>query len=145
MQWTAIERMAMDGELLFGYGYNGFAEGKVYFYRADWGGKWAVAKMMDVGFVALFAESGLVGFLAYIGLLGYILVVSIRKRNKSRGFNFYKMSIFMVIALIALNVMAVLMFDQIAWVYFALFYAYDKLEKEDKLVEAEKTEKKWAF
>ena len=145
MQWTAVKRMAMDGDLLLGYGYNGFAEGKAYFFRADWDSKWYVAKMMDVGFVALFVESGLVGFLAYIGLLGYIAVVSFKKRKSVEGFNFYKMSIFVVMSLVALNIMAAMMFDQIVWIYFALFYAYDKLHKEGKLKSESEPVAKWSF
>ena len=145
MQWTAVKRMAMDGNLLLGYGYNGFSEGKVYFFRADWGNKWYVAKMMDVGFVALFCESGLIGFLAYIALLGYVVVVSLRKRKTIDGFNFYKISIFAVISLIALNIMASMMFDQIVWIFFALFYAYDKLQKEGKLTGEREPAQKWTF
>lgn len=146
LQWSAVKYMAKEGTLLFGYGYNGFLEGKAHYYHyAYWGDNWSVAKTLDVGFVALIIESGLVGLLAYIGLLGYILIVSIRKRKSSDGFNFYKLSIFVVIAFVAINIMAVLMFDQIVWLYFALFYAYDKLHREGKMQLQEQPFEKWSF
>lgn len=129
VQWTAVEYMIKDGQLLFGYGYNAFPAGRLHYFYDRWGAKWEVATTLDVGLVALITESGLIGAVSFLALLGYMLVISLWKRGKKGAFNFYNLTIYMIPLFLLLNYLASFMFDDAVWLFIALFYAYHGLQR----------------
>lgn len=126
-QWSALERMVEDGYLLFGYGYNAFVDGKV-FYRPNTDSAWRKAHAVDVGLVTLGTECGLIGFLSMFALLGYMFVVSWLRRTRSKEFDYYKMMLYFIPLYLILNIASSFLHKPIIWMVFALFYAYHKLE-----------------
>lgn len=128
-QWTAVEHMINKGELLFGFGYNCFPEGKLRFRFDRWvEGYWVKATTLDVGFVALITESGLIGTLATLGLLAYIAVLAWRKRKAEEGFNFFQLTLYILLLYLLVNYLAAFLNDGIVWLFFGLFFARHKLE-----------------
>jgi hypothetical protein len=140
VQWTAVEYMIQDGQLLFGYGYNAFPAGRLHYFYDRWGAKWEVATTLDVGLVALITEGGLIGAVSFLALLGYMLIVSLRKRGKQGQFNFYNLTIYMIPLFLLLNYLASFMFDDAVWVYIALFYAYNALHSKAEPAAGEQNE-----
>lgn len=134
-QWTAIEYMAKEGELLFGYGYNALPRGKIHFFFDKWAAKWQPTTFLDVGFVALMAESGIVGAVAYIGLLLYMLVAAFMKRSplKAQKLDFHYLVIFMIPLYFLLNYLASFLHAQIVWIFIGLFFVHKKLEEKEAL------------
>lgn len=132
-QWTAVQYMKQEGTLLFGYGYNALLHGRIHFFFDRWAGKWEPTTFLDVGIVAVIAESGLIGLLSYLGLLAYLAVVSFRKRSKSDKFDFYRLILLMIPLYLLLNILAAFPNPSVVWLLFALFYAYKKLGKKESL------------
>lgn len=128
-QWTAVRYMAEEGELLFGYGYNAFFRGKLHYFYDRWGARWDVATTLDVGLVALITECGLVGSLSFLALLGYIFVYAFRRRGAKDPLSFYAMTAYMIPLYLLLNFLAAFLNPGVVWMYFGLFYAYRKLDK----------------
>lgn len=130
-QWSVVRYMMMDGNLLFGYGYNALPEGKIHYDvspNADLGW-WSQMNTVDVGLVGVIVESGIVGLLATLCLFAYIFIQSLRKWKRGLVFDFYKMAVFMVPLLLLLNFMASFMHDHVVWMFIALYYAYEHLEE----------------
>ena len=128
-QWTAVEYMAQEGQLLFGYGYNALLRGRIYFYFDRWAAQWQPTTFLDVGLVALIAESGLIGMISLFGLLGYLVVCAFRKIIKQKGeFNFYHLILFVVPLYLLLNILASFLYASVLWIIIGLFYAHKKLE-----------------
>lgn len=121
-QWTAVEYMLMDGQALFGYGYNALPEGRIHFFFDRWEAKWVPTTFLDVGLVALLMEGGFVGAISFMGLLGYMLVMALRKRNRDGQMDFCWLTIFMIPLFLLLNFLASFMFASVVWLYIALFY-----------------------
>ncbi len=90
---------------------------------------------LDVGLVALIAESGLLGAIAYLGLLGFLLIIAfIKKRpQKERQLDFHWLTIFMVALYILLNYLAAFLFAHVVWMFIGLFYAYKGLDEKERL------------
>jgi len=126
-QWTAVEYMLMDGQALFGYGYNALPEGRIHFFFDRWEAKWVPTTFLDVGLVALLMEGGFVGALSFLGLLGYMLVVALRKRSRDGQMDFCWLTIFMIPLFLLLNFLASFMFASVVWLYIALFYTHTQL------------------
>ena len=127
-QWSAVKYLLQDGHFLLGYGYNALSQGQLHFSHTAWGEGWAVATFLDVGLVGLFGEAGLLGFLSYMGFIGYIFIQSLRKRNRSGVFDFYKMIAFTVLLYLLLNIFASFANSIINWLIFGLFFAYQNLD-----------------
>lgn len=145
-QWSAVKYMIQDGSFLMGYGYNSFRQGQIYFTHKNWGSEYVVAPVLDVGLVSIFTESGLVGMLSYLGLLGYMLVQSIRKRDRTGAFDFYKVMIFVIPLYLLLNFLSAFVNVTLAWLVFGLFHAYERLDEKGILGETPAPpEKKWQF
>lgn len=132
VQWSAVKYMIDEGHLLFGYGYNALPEGKLHFYYDKWSDYWTQTYSLDVGLIALVAESGLVGALTFMCLLGYILIESFRK-TKKEVLDFYQLTIFIIPLYLLLNFLAAFLNMTLVWLFFGLFYAYRKLDKENLL------------
>jgi len=132
-QWSAVEYMADEGTLWLGYGYNALLRGKIHFFYASWGNQWTVTSFLDVGLVALIAETGLIGAISYLALLAYILVYAFLKKGslKDRKLDFYWLVIFMIPLYLLLNYLAAFLNAHIIWVFIGLFYAYKKLDKKE--------------
>ncbi len=128
-QWTAVQYMAEEGELLFGYGYNAFFRGKLHYFYDRWGARWDVAGTLDVGLVALITECGLVGTLSFLALLGYLFVYAFRRRGAKEPLSFYAMTAYIIPLYLLLNFLAAFLNPGVVWMYFGLFYAYRKLDK----------------
>ncbi len=128
-QWTAVQYMAEEGELLFGYGYNAFFRGKLHYFYDRWGARWDVAGTLDVGLVALITECGFVGTLSFLALLGYVFVYAFRRRGAKEPLSFYAMTAYMIPLYLLLNFLAAFLNPGVVWMYFGLFYAYRKLDK----------------
>ena len=142
-QWSAVRRMLEDGHFLLGYGYNALAQGQLHFSHVNWGEGWSVAKILDVGFVALFGEGGLLSVLTYVGFLAYLCIQALRKRSRTGAFDYYKMIIFTVLLYVLLNIFAAFANAILNWLVFGLFFAYEKLDKEGLIpdLSAEETPK----
>lgn len=130
-QWTAVQHMAENGNLAFGLGYNALPEGRIHFFFDRWGAKWEPTDFLDVGLVALIAESGLIGGISYLALLGYMLVYSFLKRDKSNPLDFYRIVIYTIPLLLLLNFLAAFMFEDLVWLLTAMFYGYRRLKDHD--------------
>ena len=129
-QWTAVQYMTQEGQLLFGYGYNALIRGKIHSFFDRWAAQWQPTTFLDVGLVALLTESGLIGALSLMGLLGYMLVQAFRKRSKEEKFDFYRLTLLMLPLYLLLNYLAAFLNGGIVWLFFALFYAYENLDKQ---------------
>lgn len=129
-QWSAVRYMIGEGKLLVGYGYNAFPEGKLHFYFDRWLGEWEVAKMLDVGLVALMTEFGLLGTLTHAGLLVYIAIYCWLHRRKDGAFGFYRMTLYSLPLYLLLNFLASFLYAELIWLLWGLFYAYSRLDKE---------------
>ena len=129
-QWTAIEYMRQEGELLFGYGYNALPRGKIHFFFDRWAAKWQPTTFLDVGFVAMLTESGLVGTLAYLCLFANLFVYAFRKKSslKKRELDFFWLTFFMIPLYMCLNYLASFPNAQAVWLFISMFYAYQKLD-----------------
>ena len=127
-QWTALEYMAQEGQLLFGYGYNALPKGRIHFFFDRWAAKWQPTTFLDVGLVALFTESGLIGGISYLGLLGYMLVVAFRKKSREEKFSFNHLVLYMIPLYLLLNYLSSFLFAQAVWLFVAMFYIYQKPE-----------------
>lgn len=138
VQWSAVEYMIQEGHLLFGYGYNALPEGKLHFYYDKWNNDWTQTDSLDVGLIALITESGLIGFLASMGLLAYMLIESFLKKKK-QVLDFFQLTIFMIPLYLLLNFLAAFMNMELVWLFFGLYYAYRKLDKEHLLQIPEQT------
>ena len=130
VQWTAVDYMISEGKLLLGYGYNAFPEGKLHFYFDRWLGEWEVAKMLDVGLVALMTEFGLLGTLTHACLLVYIAIYCWLHRRKDGAFGFYRMTLYSLPLYLLLNFLASFLYAELIWLLWGLFYAYSRLDKE---------------
>lgn len=127
-QWTAIEYMTQEGQLLFGYGYNALIRGKIHFFFDRWAAKWQPTTFLDVGLVALLTESGLIGALAHMTLLGYMLAVAVRRKKKLGSLDFYELTIYAIPLYLLLNILAAFMQATLIWLFIGLFYAYKRLD-----------------
>lgn len=125
-QWTAVQYMTQEGELLFGYGYNALPRGRIHFFYDRWGATWTQVNYLDVGLVALLAESGLIGAVSYLGLLSYLLVEAFRKRNRKEKFDYNSLTLFMIPLYLLLNILAAFLHAGVVWLFIGLFYAYQK-------------------
>lgn len=128
-QWTALQYMAKEGTLLFGYGYNALPRGKIHFFFDRWAAQWQPTTFLDVGLVALVAESGLIGAVSYLALLAYMAIHSLLQLRRKKGFNFYALTLFMIPLYLLLNILAAFLFQSIVWIFFGLFYTYKELDK----------------
>lgn len=134
VEWTSVDYMIDEGQLMFGYGYNAYLRGKLHYYYPQFGG-WISANTLDVGLLSMVTESGLIGSLAMFGLLGFMLWESFRRRNRSRKFDYYKVIIYMIPLYLLLNFLAAFLQTGTMWLIFALFYAYRNLDKSGALGE----------
>lgn len=130
-QWTAVQYMAMEGQLLFGYGYNALIHGRIHFFFDRWAAKWEPTTFLDVGLVALIAESGLIGAISYMALLGYLLVCAFLRKSREDKFDFYRLIILMIPLYLLLNYLASFPNASVVWLFIGLFYAYQKLDKKE--------------
>ncbi len=128
MQWSAVEYMAKEGQLLFGYGYDAYNNGKLH-YKVEYAGEsvWIEAHAIDVGLVSLFTESGLIGFLTLLTLLSYMLIVSLVRRSKGPEFDFCKLTLLLIPLYLMINYASSFLNKPIIWLLFALFYAHQKV------------------
>lgn len=127
VQWTAVQYMFENGGFWFGFGYNAFIRNMLHFFYQQFG-RWTVAQTMDVGFVAVFGETGMFGFINYLCMLSGIMIYSFRRRGQRKSFNFYKTSVYAVVLYVLLNVASAFVAANAFWLFIALFFAYQKLE-----------------
>lgn len=129
-QWTAVEYMIMDGEALFGYGYNAFPEGRIRVFYDRWLAQWEVATFLDVGLVALITESGFIGTISYLGLLAFIWLKAFQRRTKTAEFDFCKVTLYMIPLYFLLNFLASFLHANAVWLVWGMAYAHTRLQKE---------------
>lgn len=146
-QWTAIEYMTQEGELLFGYGYNALPRGKIHFFFDIWAAEWQPTGFLDVGFVALLTETGLIGTLAYLSLLAYIFMYAFIKKQslKKQTLDFFWVVVFMIPLYLLLNYLASFPHAQIVWIFIGLFFVHQKLDDQKKTEEHPRNSKHWLF
>lgn len=132
-QWTAVQYMAQEGQLLFGYGYNALIRGKIHFYFDRWAAQWQPTTFLDVGLVALLTESGLIGAITHLGLLVYMAVQAFRKRRREEKFDYYRLVLFMLPLYLLLNYLAAFLNHSVLWLFIALFYSCMQLDSQEKL------------
>lgn len=132
-QWTAVQYMTQEGQLLFGYGYNALLRGKIHFFFDRWAAQWQPTTFLDVGLVALLTESGLIGAISYLGLLSYMLVYAfIKKRSLKDGkLDFSWLALFIIPLYLLLNYLAAFLHAQIVWIFIGLFFVHQKLDDQE--------------
>ena len=137
-QWTALAYMKAEGTLLFGNGYNALLRGRIHFYFNRWSAQWKPTTFLDVGLVALFAETGIVGAVAHFGLLLYMLVYAFikKRRYKDKELDFFWITLFIIPLYLLLNYLAAFLHASIFWIFVSLFYAYKKLDAQEKAAAA---------
>ena len=133
-QWTAITYMIQEDRGLFGYGYNGYVNGRIHYLYNKWTTQWMVAPTLDVGWVASATECGLIGMTSHILLVGYLFVRSLRKRSRGGQFTFHNMFCYLAVLYVLLNILASFLHDSVVWQMIGLFFAYEKLERKGLLV-----------
>lgn len=143
VEWTAVTYMLEEGHGLFGYGYNAFINGKLHYFYPQFG-HWTVAKVLDVGLLAIITESGIIGLLTHIAFLGYLFVVALRKRGPNGTFRYNKLILYLIVQYFLLNFMAA--FTGSFWLMIGLFYASMQLDEKGLLEETQSANhKKWMF
>lgn len=130
-QWTAVQYMMEEGDLLFGYGYNALIHGRIHFFFDRWTAKWQPTTFLDVGLVSILTESGLIGFLAQMALLGFIFVYSLLKKSKEDKFDFYHLILLIIPLYLLLNYLASFPNPSIIWILISLFYAYKNMASQN--------------
>ncbi len=132
MQWSAIYYMAKEGLLLFGYGYNAFLRGRLYYYFIQFEA-WVKAPAVDTGFVAIATQGGVISLFNNLLLWTGIVVSSIRNRDRRhKAFDIYKLTIYIAFMYIIINVASAFANTELIWLYLAIFFSYRKLKYEDK-------------
>lgn len=131
-QWSALEYMALNGNLLLGYGYKAYTRGLIHFQYVYYGGQhvWDVAQALDVGFVRIAAERGIIGLSAHLCLLCKIIIICIRKRKydyNRKKLSYYHFMVSVVVLYILNNVLTAYADTNLIWIFFGIFFAYDNL------------------
>lgn len=124
MQWSAIDRIVDDGDALFGYGYNFLQNGKLHFYLYE---QWEQVNFIDVGMVALVAESGFVGAAAMAVFIACMFLQAFKMKTKTAEFDFHKLVLLTIPMLLMLNYVSVFFADNTVWLFYALIGANEKL------------------
>lgn len=132
-QWTAVQYMTEEGQLLFGYGYNALIHRRIHFFFDRWAAKWEPTTFLDVGLVAMITEGGLVSMIAYLGLLGYLFVCAFQKRSQKDRFDFHRLVLLMIPLYLLLNFLASFHNASVVWLLLGLFYAHKKLDEQEHL------------
>lgn len=130
-QWSAVTYMIRQGKLLFGYGYNALAAGRLHFFYDRWGAEWQVATYLDVGLVALLTEGGLLGAISHLALLAYMFICSLVKKRNPDTLSFYEITIFMIPLYLLLNFLAAFLFADLVWLFIGLFFAYKRIDPDN--------------
>lgn len=122
VQWTALYYMAKEGNLLFGYGYNAFIKGKLFYYFRQFS-SWTKATALDVGFVSIAVESGLIGLFLNLLLWLGIYISSLKRSKHTTTYNFDSLSTYIFFMYILLNISSSFINDKLIWIFIGLFYA----------------------
>lgn len=131
-QWTAVEYMFLNGNLLLGYGYKAYLRGMIHFYYSGYHA-WDVAQAVDVGLVVLIAERGLLGFILYIYFVCKIIIESYKNGFlDKKNTNFYCAMFYILILYIICNILSASVDNQLIWVLFGLYCGYDKIAKKQQ-------------
>ncbi|MBE5943310.1 MAG: oligosaccharide repeat unit polymerase [Lachnospiraceae bacterium] len=126
VQWSAIEHMEMDGELLFGYGYNAISRGEVYYYFKQFG-TWTRTSSVDVGFVRAATDYGLCGLILNIGLVLGVIFNSFIRKSREQKYDFYNLAIYAMMLYIVLNIASAFYATTVFWLFMSLFFVYRKV------------------
>lgn len=126
-QWSSVAYMLRDGNLLFGYGYDGFVNGAVHYYNFK-EGFWHVAKELDVGFVATLINGGIVGLISYIVFL-IRPCFKIKRYVSKKNWNFGNMYVYMALLFVLLEFMTSFAVRHFEWLILALIWIWLKMEK----------------
>lgn len=140
-QWSLLIYMAQNGNLLLGYGYNAYSRGFLNFYYSGYS-SWDSAQALDVGFVSVSGEGGIVGLLNYFIFLGGVGWMSFRnKRNGNETkFNFYKLTIYVVLYYIIMNIASSCIDTKSFWLFVGLWIVYDDAMRKQKWKESSNNE-----
>ncbi len=142
-QWSLLLYMIEQGTWLIGYGYNAYARGLLYFHYEYVGySGWDKAQALDVGFVTVLGEGGVIGLLNYWAFLVGILVTSFvnRKKGKESKFNFYKLSVYLIIYYIIMNIATYCIDIKSFWLFIGLWIVYDEAIRKHSWKESEENE-----
>lgn len=137
VQWTSVYYMINEGEFLFGYGYNAFVRGCLHYLYKQFG-YWITAETLDVGFVKVATESGLIGLLIYALFLCAIFIKAFKKRKITKEYNFNKLTTYMIVLYVLLNITSAFMSTRLFWLFISLFFVYTKLEMTNKMADTRK-------
>lgn len=118
-QWTSIITMLKDGNLLFGYGYNGFKNELVHYINLE-NGKWYIAKELDVGLVAFLVNGGIIGLVSYVWFLLNMWVLSRKNKHDKKEWTFDNIIPFLVISMLLLEFMSSFSVRHFEWLFIAL-------------------------
>lgn len=132
MQWSAVYYMSGEGLLLFGYGYNAYLRGCVYYYFEQFKA-WVKAPALDTGFVAIAVQSGIIGLLNNLLLWSGVVISSLQYRDKRhKVFDIYKLTVYIAFMYMIINVASAFVNTELIWLYLAIFFSYRKIKFEDK-------------
>ena len=129
VQWTAIRYMLGEGEGLFGYGYNAFIRGKLFYFFRQFG-RWTAAPALDVGFVSIATEKGLAGLAVQVAFIVSVFFGAWNKSHSYRHYDFYKLTEYMMIFYIIINIASAFNSAGAVWLFFALYYTRRRLDRD---------------
>lgn len=126
VQWSAVYYMIREGFMWLGYGYQAYSRGFLYYYFEHFG-KWTKATALDTGYVAIATERGIIGLANNIIFWGSIALSSFRNRNK-KEYDFYKLTLYIVLLYVIMNVASAFTNNELIWMYIAFFFTYRELD-----------------
>ena len=139
VQWSAVYYMIKEGYGFFGYGYNAFLNGRLFYFFKQFG-KWTKADALDTGFVGLAVDGGIVGLINNIGLWIGICISSFIRRDRKKGnFDIYKLTIYMTMLYMIINVASAFANTELIWIYLSIFFAYREIDVRRKLCSDERS------
>lgn len=133
VQWTAVYYMAQEGLMWFGYGYRAFLRGCLYYFFNQFG-RWTKATALDTGFVAIAVERGVIGLISNWALWLSMAYSAFVNRDKT-SYDFYKLTLYVTILYVIINVASAFANAELVWLYIALFFSYRELDYSEKYEE----------
>ena len=129
MQFSAFEDMFEKGVFLFGFGYQAFTRGLVYYFYPQFG-SWSVASTLDVGVVSVMIESGIIGLINWAAFF----VVIYLSCKKSKTFTFEVLIKYILILYFMLNILTACLYNEFFWLIIILYFANDKIKRSNEII-----------
>ena len=129
MQFSAFEDMFEKGVFLFGFGYQAFTRGLVYYFYPQFG-SWSVASTLDVGVVSVMIESGIIGLINWAAFF-FVIYLSCKK---AKTFTFEVLIKYILILYFMLNILTACLYNEFFWLIIILYFANDKIKRSNQII-----------